>query len=204
MKKAGMSLIGTVLLAAGMAVPNASAQELSDKSVKSFMDYAWALTPAQFTKPDGEKVIIDKKKREDSMVPMDVAREVIKVGRMTAYAQVCELTDDEIMNYRSLMLRESQKNKWSKQQMIYINQLHLATVMLMTGKLKLVEKDATEGGKEVAVDEKKPIAQTCTPEQRDKVKETIQAYVKTGPSFASAEPAPAAKAAAAPAAAPKK
>lgn len=204
MKKAGMSLIGTVLLAAGMAVPSAGAQELSDKSVKSFMDYAWALTPAQFTKPDGEKVIIDKKKREDSMVPMDVAREVIKVGRMTAYAQVCELIDDEILNYRSLMLRESQKNKWSKQQMIYINQLHLATVMLMTGKLKLVEKDATEGGKEVAVDEKKPIAQTCTPEQRDKVKETIQAYLKTGPSVASADTAPAAKAAATPAAAPKK
>lgn len=187
MMKAGMSLAGAMVLAAGLAVPAASAQELSEKSVKTFMDYAWALTPAQFTKPDGEKVLIDKKKREEAMVPTDVAREVIKVGRISAHAQVCELTEDQLRNYRSLMLREVAKKKWSPQQLIYISQLHLTTVMMLTGKIKLVEKD---GGKEVSVEEQKTPVQTCAAEQKDKVKEVIEAYIKTGPNLASAAPAP--------------
>lgn len=186
MKKAGMSLAGAVVLAVTLAAPAVSAQELSEKSVKAFMDYAWALTPAQFTKPDGEKVLIDKKKREEAMVPTDVAREVIKVGRISAHAQVCELTEDQLKNYRSLMLREVDKKKWSPQQLIYISQLHLTTVMMLTGKIKLVEKD---GGKEVSVEEHKAPVQTCAAEQKQKVKELIEAYVKSGPNLASAEAA---------------
>lgn len=203
MKKAGMSLAGAVVLAVTLAAPAVSAQELSEKSVKAFMDYAWALTPAQFTKPDGEKVLIDKKKREEAMVPTDVAREVIKVGRISAHAQVCELTEDQLKNYRSLMLREVDKKKWSPQQLIYISQLHLTTVMMLTGKIKLVEKD---GGKEVSVEEHKAPVQTCAAEQKQKVKELIEAYVKAGPSLASAEPAAKAGDGATPtaAAAPKK
>lgn len=187
MMKAGLSWAGALVLAAGLAVPGASAQELSEKSVKTFMDYAWALTPAQFTKPDGEKVIIDKKKREEAMVPTEVAREVIKVGRISAHAQVCELTEDQLKNYRSMMLREVGKKKWSPQQLIYISQLHLTTVMLLTGKIKLVEK---EGGKEISVEEHKAPVQTCAPEQKQKVKEIIEAYIKTGPNLASADAMP--------------
>ena len=62
--------------------------------------------------------------------------------------------------------------------MVYISQLHLTTVMLLTGRIKLVEK---EGDKEVVVDEKKAPAQTCTDEQRAKVKELITAYVAREP-----------------------
>ena len=42
--------------------------------------------------------------------------------------------------------------------MVYISQLHLTTVMLLTGRIKLVEK---QGDKEVVVDESKEPAQTC-------------------------------------------
>ena len=52
---------------------------------------------------------------------------------------------------------------------------------------KLVEKD---GDKEVIVDEKKAPAQTCTDEQRAKVKDIITAYVKAGPALASNEAPP--------------
>jgi hypothetical protein len=48
---------------AGAAQP-ASAQELSEKSVRSFMDYAWSLTPQQFSKQDGTVIVIDKKKKD--------------------------------------------------------------------------------------------------------------------------------------------
>jgi len=80
------------------------------------------------------------------------------------------------------MRRHEQNKKWTPQQLVYINQLHLTTVMLLTGRIKLVEK---QGDKEVVVEEEKREAQTCSDEQRQKVKELITAYVKTGPSLAS-------------------
>jgi len=177
---AGMRAVGFVLVSLMLNLAPASAQELSDRAVRAFMNYAWSLTPAKFTKPDGTSVEIDKKDRSKVEVPMETAREVIKVGRLTAHAQICELPEDQIANYRSLMRREEAKGKWTEQQIIYINQLHLTTVMLLTGKIKLVEK--TEGGKEVVIEEPdKEEAYTCTDEQRKKVKELIAAYVATGP-----------------------
>jgi hypothetical protein len=100
------------------------------------------------------------------------------------------------------MRREEAKTKWTPQQMVYISQLHLTTVMLLTGKIRLVEKD---GDKEVVVeggeDESKKPAQTCSDEQRSKVKEMITAYVAAGPQAPQKAAAPAAGAAPAPAAA---
>ncbi|MFN0218443.1 MAG: hypothetical protein ACKVP4_06485 [Hyphomicrobium sp.] len=162
---------------------------MSEKAVRSFMDYAWSLTPQQFSKPDGSTVVIDKKKKDAVMIPIDIARDVIKVGRLSAHAQVCDLRDDQIGNHRAMMRREIARSKWTPQQEVYISQLHLTTVMLLTGKIKLVEKD---GDKEVVVDEGKTPQQTCTDEQRKKVKDLITAYVAASP----APPAP--KAATAP------
>ena len=65
----------------------AMAQGLSAKSVQKIMDYAWAFTPDRFTRPNGQTIAIDKKKREAVMVPLDTAREVIRVGRLSALAQ---------------------------------------------------------------------------------------------------------------------
>lgn len=193
---AGLRRAAGAVLAMALAAVPAAGQELSEKSVRTFMEYAWSLVPAKFTKPDGAVVEIDKKKKEQVLVPVDVAREVIRVGRLSAHAQVCELGEEQVLNYRSLMKRESEKKKWSEQQMIYINQLHLTTVMLLTGKIKLVEKD---GDKEVVVEESKSNAQTCSAEQRAKVKELIVAYVSTGPKLAApAAAAPATAAAPAP------
>lgn len=191
------TLVGASLGASSGA--QAGEGELSDKSVQVFMDYAWSLTPQQFSKKDGTVIVVDKAKRDAVMVPLDVAREVIRVGRISAHAQVCNLPEDQVLNHRSLMKRETDKKKWTDQQTLFINQLHLTTVMLLTGKIKLVEKD---GDKEVVVDEKaSPPAQTCSEEQRKKVKELVATYVKSGPDLAQAD-APAA--AATPAATPEK
>jgi hypothetical protein len=194
------ALIGAVIFAgaAGAAAPvEAGDGELSEKSVQIFMDYAWTLTPAQFSKKDGTMIVVDKNNRAAAMVPLDVAREVIRVGRISAHAQVCNLPEEQALNHRSLMRRETDKKKWTDQQTLFINQLHLTTVMLLTGKIKLVEKD---GDKEVVVDEKSAPQQTCSDEQRQKVKELVAAYVKSGPALASAEGGAATPAATAPAA----
>lgn len=176
---AGMGRAGmAAAIAAALGGPVA-AQELSEKSVRTFMDYAWSMTPNKFTRPDGRAIQIDKNKRETVEIPLDVARDVIKAGRLTAHAQMCELPEDQVLNHRSLMKREEDKKKWSEAQMIYINQLHLVTVMLMAGKLQLVERE--EGKEPKVVEESKAPVRTCTEEQRKKVKELITAYVKTGP-----------------------
>jgi len=198
MAGAAAGLAMTVGLASG-----ASAQELSENSLRSFMEYAWSLTPSKFTRPDGRTIEIDKKKKEEIMVAPEMAREVIKVGRLSAHAQVCELGEAQIANYRSLMIREEQKKKWTEQQLIYINQLHLTTVMMLTGKIKVVDN---EGEKKVEVEDTKTKSQTCSDEQRKKVAEMITAYVKAGPSLeaASAPAAPNTTGAVVPAAAPGK
>lgn len=176
--KAGLGLIGGFACML-VALAPAYAQELSEKSVRTFMNYAWQLVPSQFTPPSGKTILIDKSKRDEVMVPMDVAREVIRVGRLTAHAQICDLKPEQICNYQSLMRRETNKKSWSDQQLVYISQLHLTTVMLLTGKIRLVEKD---GDKEVVVEESKaPTAATCTAEQKAKVTEVIAAYVTAGP-----------------------
>jgi hypothetical protein len=183
--RAAAAFVAVLALAAGAA----ATQELSEKSVKAFMDYAWSLTPHKFTKPDGRSIEIDKKDRSKVDVPIEIAREVIMAGRLTAHAQMCELLEDQVNNYRSLMKREDEKKKWTEQQMIYINQLHLTTVMLLTGKIKLVEQQ--DGGKEVVLEESRSNeAKTCTDEQRKKVKELISAYVKSGPPLTTASSSP--------------
>lgn len=170
---------GLAVVATSFGAP-ASAQELSEKSVQTFMIYAWSLTPARFTKPDGTVIEIDKEDPDKASVPLDMAREVIRVGRLSAHAQVCELLDEQVLNYRSLMIREEQKKKWTDQQLIFMNQLHLTTVMLLTGKLQLIEKG--EGGaKDVVIEDRKPATQSCSAEQKEKVRQAVVAYVKSGP-----------------------
>ncbi len=179
----GLAALALVSIA---TIGPASAQELSEKSVRTFMDYTWSLVPQQFTPPNGGKtILIDKTKKSEVVVPVDVAREVIRVGRLSAHAQVCDLPKAQLFNFRSMMQREVNKKSWSQQQLVYISQLHLTTVMLLTGKIKLIEK---KGGKEVVVQESKTASTTCSEEQKKKVLNVISAYVDAGPEFKLAIP----------------
>ena len=180
--------IGAVLALAAWGGP-ASAQnkELSDKSVLTLMQYAWSLVPNKFTSPDGKVIEVDKSKPSEVVVPMETAREAIKVARLSAYAQVCDLIEEQRANYHTFMKREEAKGKWSDQQLLFINQLHLFTVMTLTGKVKLVEKD---GDKEVILNSDKPEkAPTCTDTERKKVETQIKSYVAANVAPTPPEPA---------------
>jgi predicted Zn-dependent protease with MMP-like domain len=208
-KMANVVVLGAILmLSAG--VPNLARADdqagPSDDMVNAVMKYAWAMLPNQFTNKDGNVILVDKSKKDSVMVPIEVAREVVRVGRVSAHAQVCNMPDDQALNHRSMMKREVDKKTWTDQQKLWINQIHLTTVMLLTGKIKAVEKD---DGKEVAVmDTSKDAKQTntCTTEQATAVKDRIKAYVDAGPKLpapeAAAPSATASTAPAAPAAAP--
>jgi hypothetical protein len=187
--RAGMGMV--LALAAWTSPALAQNKELSDKSVLTLMQYAWSLVPTKFTAPDGKVIEVDKSKPSNVVVPMDTAREAIKVARLSAYAQVCDLIEEQSSNYLTFMKREEAKRKWTDQQMLFINQLHLFTVMTLTGKVKLVEKD---GDKEVVLNSDKPEkAPTCTDTERQKVKAQIESYVGTNtPTPTTAAPAAAA------------
>ena len=182
---AGISLGLSAAVCLSHSASQGVAQELSERSVKTIMNYAWSYTPDKFTPPSGRTIFIDKKNREKMTVPVAKGREVIRVARLTAHAQICDLSEDQVKNYRSLMLRETKSKQWTEQQMVYINQLHLTTVMMLVGKLQIVKKDG-DPDKKVVVKEGKAAAKTCTAEQKNKVKELITRYVSSGPALASA------------------
>lgn len=181
-----------VALLAGPALmgAQAQAQEPSQKSIETLMDYAWAITPDRFTKPNGQTVEIDRNNRKAVEVPFDTAREIVRVGRLSAHAQQCDLKEEHIANFRTMMAREAVKKKWTEQQMVFMNQLHIVTVMLLTGQLKVIESETGKDGKDVQVAEETVGKKaTCTPEQKAKVKEAVTAYLKAGPQLTAAESA---------------
>ena len=200
MKKCGKAGLALLWAAAGMGLLAGPAlaqnKELSDKSVLTLMRYAWGMVPEKFTTPLGKTILVDKSHASEAIVPIEIAREVVRVARMSAYAQLCELPEEQRANYQTLMRREEAKAKWSDQQMLFINQLHLFTVMTLTGKVQLVERD---GDKQVVVKEGKPVkTETCTDTERKKIQDQVMAYVNSAP------PPPAAAASAAPAPPPAK
>src|SRR5215470_7033867 len=186
---AGVALACAGAFVAALVGPAfAQNKELSDKSVLTLMRYAWGMVPEKFTTPLGKTIIVDKAHASESIVPLDTAREVIRVARLSAYAQLCELQEEQRANYQTLMRREEAKSRWSDQQMLFINQLHLFTVMTLTGKVQLIEKD---GDKQVVVQEGKPLkTESCTDTERKKIQDQIMIYVNAAPAPPAAIPPP--------------
>jgi len=178
-KAAGVVALGWAIMLVWAPGALAQGKELSDKSVLTLMKYAWSMVPDKFTTPLGKTILVDRSKPSESIVPMDTAREVIHVARLSAYAQLCELGEEQRANYQTYMRREQAKGKWSDQQMLFINQLHLFTVMTLTGKVQLIEKD---GDKKVVVQEGKPVkTETCSDTERQRIQAQIMAFVNANP-----------------------
>ena len=160
-----------------MLVPNsamAQKKQLSEKAVKYLMSLTWAIMPDKIKGKGGKEIPVDKNKREEAQVPLDDARRVIMVARRSAHAQICKMPKLQKANYRTMMKLEIKSKKWSRKQVVYLNQLHLFTVMWLTGNVTISEDDGKK-------DEKKKKVQTCTPEQQVKVKAQIEKYLKANP-----------------------
>lgn len=186
--KTGFCLLVAGMLTAISPSVGASAQgkekAMSDNSVMKLVDLAWAMTPRKFTAPDGKVIEIDKSKRQEVMVPIDVAREVIRVAYYSAHAERCNLEEEQRANYETLMKRERAKS-WTEQQLLFIHELHLFTVMFQNGKLKVVATQ-DDGREVVPLDDTKKAPKPCTDTERQAVQRSIMNYV-------SGEPTPASK-----------
>jgi hypothetical protein len=190
----GVRLLAGLTLGAAVSVmtlvgvadrAQAQGKDLSDKAIATLMDYAWAITPAKFTLPGGKTIEVDKNDRDSAMVPLETARDIVRAGRLSANAQICGLAEEQAANYQTLMKREVAKAKWSDQQTLYISQLHLFTVMMLTGKVTIVQ---TEGdSKDVKIETPPALntkTPTCSEAERDKVAKQIVEYI--GPDAAPA------------------
>ena len=183
---AAVALAACAGLMTGHLPAHAQGKDLSDKSINTLMDYAWAITPAKFTLPSGKEIVVDLKNRAAAMVPIENAREVVRVGRLSANAQICGLREEQGANYQTLMARETAKAKWTDQQLLYINQLHLLTVMMLTGRVSVVAREGED--KQVVVEdnskEEPPKPPSCSDTERAKVAEQIKSYLAAEPAVA--------------------
>ncbi|MGE0697730.1 MAG: hypothetical protein AB7O57_01410 [Hyphomicrobiaceae bacterium] len=187
------SMVRTGLLAAalaGLAAAPALAQsatgQLSDKSVNVLMGYAWAILPAKFTMPDGRVIEVDKKaKKKETLIPVEAARDVIRAGYNSAQAQLCEMWEEQTINYDAMMRVQRAKNSWSDPQLLYITTLHRMTIHMAAGKLKVTEKD---GELVVTLDTIQPTKDTCNDEKRKKVREAVAAQVEAAKAVTPASP----------------
>jgi hypothetical protein len=191
---------------------------LSDSAVRVLMTYAFSIIPDEAPGADGKPAKVDKSDPNKFLIPTEDARRVIRVATRSAYAEVCQLPDLERANYQTLMKGEEAKKVWSRDQMLLINALHMFAVSYFTGSIKITTKEEAEdippaervapaaGGTpakaapaqapsaEAADKETEVVAPKrpdCPPEQKDKVKSAINAYVQAAKAApVAAPPAP--------------
>lgn len=157
---------------------SAGDQQLSTNSVNLITKFALTTIPTEIKQPDGSVLKIDIDNVEKIVVPVEDARRIIMVARNSAHAQLCDLPELQAENYLALMRLEQAKEKWSKEQMLFINRLHLFTVMWLTGNVQLLETGEGEKPRVISTPKNTQV-RNCSPEDKESVKANIEAFLKT-------------------------
>jgi hypothetical protein len=187
---------------------------LSDSAVRVMSTFALSIVPDQVPAgPGGQMVKLDKSDPAKYLIPLDDARQIIRVATRSAYAEVCQLPEFEKANLDA-MIRGEKVRGWTAEQMMFIHALHTFATSYFAGNVKITETDAGQSGalaKEgaAAANAAKGDATTittkkleCAPGQKEKVMAAINTYVQSAPPPpAAAEPQVVPEAAAPPAAA---
>jgi hypothetical protein len=176
---------------------------LSDSAVRVLLTYAFSIIPETQNGPDGKPVKIDKSDPNVFLIPDADARRIIRAATRSAYAQACELDQLARENYNALMQTEMAKKVWSDQQMLMINALHMFSASYFSGDAKITEAPdqpagAAAKGQAAGTDLVAPKRPACPPEQKQKVINSITAYVQSAKAAlppAAPTPAPAVPAA---------
>jgi hypothetical protein len=183
---------------------------LSDSAVRVMSTFALSIVPDQVPAgPGGQMVKLDKSDPNKYLIPIDDARQIIRVATRSAYAEVCQLPELEKANFDA-MIRGEKLRGWTAQQMMFIHALHTFATSYFAGNVKITESDAGQSGdlaKEgaAAANAAKGAATTittkkleCAPGQKEKVTAAINTYVQSAPPATVATTPPAANPQAAP------
>jgi hypothetical protein len=179
--------------------PQSQAGGLSDSAVRVLMTYAVSIIPEEASGPDGTKRKVDKSDPNKFLIPTEDARRVIRAATRTAYAEICQLHDLQLANYRALMTGEEAKKAWSPDQLLMIDALHTFAASYFAGGLKIsvteVDENAPAGPAATTVSKSDLPPQAprqggtdteviaaptpkCPPEQKQRVTDSINAYVQ--------------------------
>jgi len=161
-------------------------KDLSDKAVQIMSALATKLVRDKERDGKGRVLNIDKSKPETFMIPLDDARHVIKTGRVSAHAHICRLLELEARNYLTMMAVERARKKWSKPQLVFINRLHLFTVMWMSGSAEIAVSNTTSRSKKKSDVEKtdkkveaaKANRKQCTKAEIARIEKQVEASIK--------------------------
>jgi hypothetical protein len=181
---------------------------LSDSAVRVMSTFALSIVPDQVpVGPAGQMIKLDKSDPNKYLIPLDDARQIIRVATRSAYAEVCQLPELEKANFDALIRGEKLRG-WTAQQMMFIHALHTFATSYFAGNVKITESDDTgqsgslakEGA--AAANAAKGAATTittkkleCAPGQKEKVTAAINTYVQSAPPPPAAPAPPSAAAA---------
>jgi hypothetical protein len=177
---------------------------LSDSAVRVMSTFALSIVPDQVPAgPGGQMVKLDKSDPNKYLIPIEDARQIIRVATRSAYAEVCQLPELEKANFDA-MIRSEKLRGWTAQQMMFIHALHTFATSYFAGNVKITESDADPSGslaKEGAAaanNAAKGAATTittkkleCAPGQKEKVTAAINTYVQSAPPATAATTPPA-------------
>ena len=101
--------------------------------------FALSIVPDQVPAgPGGQMVKVDKSDPNKYLIPLDDARQIIRVATRSAYAEVCQLPELEKANFDALMRGEKLRG-WTAQQMMFIHALHTFATSYFAGNVKITE-----------------------------------------------------------------
>lgn len=155
--------------------------DLSPKSVTLITGFALTTIPSEVTTADGKVLKIDKNDTSKLVVPYENAKHVIKVARLSAMAQNCDMPELQTENYLTMLSQERAKKQWTEQQILFINRLHLFTVMWLTGNVKITEGGDGKQEAKVISEDKNAQKKVCTPEEKESLKKEMEAFWNAQP-----------------------
>ena len=132
----------------------------------------------RYTTPEHKVVTIDKKKPEEFQIPLEDARQVIKVAYNTARAQVCHLKDKEAENSEALIKHAQMANKWTDKQLFFIRELQLFVVQITVGTIRITQEGDNKKIELMPKTETLSKVHPCNEDEAKKLTDTIDAYVK--------------------------
>ncbi len=172
--RAGFTLVAAITVV-GVGTSAPARAQISDQSVNWYIQFVWNNLGAQFSERDGTVVRINKSKKDEVIVPVDVARDVIVGGWRGARARICELSDEFNANYDLTRANANSKGKWTPQQRHFMKALFQRVVQLNSGKTKVVVSEDGKVVKEEVV--KSKVIKECTDEERESLRKEIKAMV---------------------------
>ena len=104
---------------------------LSDSAVRVMSTFALSIVPDQVPAgPGGQMVKLDKSDPNKYLIPLDDARQIIRVATRSAYAEVCQLPEFEKANFDALIRGEKLRGWTARADDVHPRPAHLRHLLL--------------------------------------------------------------------------